>query len=269
MPFTAARARNEGFNELMKHGPFRYIQFIDGDCEIQNDWVSTGIAYLELNPDYAVVCGRRRERYPDRSIYNLLCDWEWNTPVGDAKSCGGDSIMRCEAFLAVKGFNSTVIAGEEPELCVRLRHAGWRIKRLDSEMTLHDAAILHFSQWWKRSKRAGYAYALGAYMHGRPPERHWIRECIRIWFWALLPFATLAATVVMGAWASLILLLYPVSWAKCFAGQYCANGRFDQAAITATALLVCKFPEFQGQLLFLWKRIFRKESVIIEYKSVG
>jgi hypothetical protein len=31
-------------------------------------------------------------------------------------------------------------AGEEPELCVRLRRRGWRILRLDAEMTRHDAA---------------------------------------------------------------------------------------------------------------------------------
>ena len=110
---------------------------------------------------------RVRERHPDASPYNKLCDIEWNTPVGDAKSCGGDAMMRVSAFRQVGGFDAGVIAGEEPELCVRLRANGWTLERINAEMTLHDAAMTRFSQFWKRAKRAGHAYAEGAAVHGR------------------------------------------------------------------------------------------------------
>ena len=47
--------------------------------------------------------------------------------------------------MAASGFNATLIAGEEPELCLRLRQKGWEIWRLDAEMTLHDAAMTKFN----------------------------------------------------------------------------------------------------------------------------
>ena len=107
----------------------------------------------------AAVCGRRRERFPERSIYNWLCDREWDSPIGEATACGGDVLIRRQALAAVGGYRDDVIAGEEPELCVRLRAARWRIWRLDAEMTLHDAAMTQFRQWWKRILRSGYAFA--------------------------------------------------------------------------------------------------------------
>ena len=172
-PFTAARARNDGFERLCQVAPkLPYVQFVDGDCEVVAGWLDKAVAFLDLHRDVAVVCGRRRERYPARSIYNRLCDLEWDTPVGEAKACGGDALMRAEAFEKVDHFRADLIAGEEPELCLRLRQAGWRIWRLDYEMTLHDAAITRFSQWWSRTLRGGYAFANGAYLHSAAPERH-------------------------------------------------------------------------------------------------
>src|SRR6185312_7732137 len=69
-PFTAARARNEGFATLMKLNPqIRFVQFIDGDCELVPSWLDTALAFLAKRKDVAVACGRRRERHPDASIY--------------------------------------------------------------------------------------------------------------------------------------------------------------------------------------------------------
>jgi len=102
-----------------------------------------------------VVCGCCRERFPDRSIFNMLCDIEWDTPVGEANACGGDAMMRADAFGQANGYRDDLIAGEEPEICVRLRAVGWKIWRLGEEMTLHDAVMTRFSQWWNRTKLSG------------------------------------------------------------------------------------------------------------------
>src|SRR6476661_3641199 len=186
IPFSAARARNEGFERLTRVAPdVTFVQFIDGDCEVVAGWTDTARAALEARPELAVVCGRRRERHPDKSIYNKLADIEWNTPVGDAKACGGDAMMRAEAFRQVGGYNPAVIAGEEPEMCVRLRAKGWKIARLDAEMTSHDADMTRFGQFWKRMVRGGHAYAEGAWMYGRPPERHWVKETRGIVVWGI------------------------------------------------------------------------------------
>ena len=209
-PFTAARARNEGLNRLLLlHPDIDFVQFVDGDCEIVQGWLEAAREFLNDHPSHAVVCGRRRERHPERSVYNRLCDEEWNTPIGDALSCGGDAMMRIPALLAVGGYRDSMIAGEEPELCFRLRQKGWHIHRLDREMTLHDVDMTRFSQWWNRTVRSGHAFAEGAWLHGAPPERHWVREARRAWLWGIiLPLAIVIAMIGLGPWAALLILIY-------------------------------------------------------------
>jgi hypothetical protein len=102
-----------------------FVQFVDGDCEIVEGWMAIAYRELSARPRAAVVCGRRRERFPAASIYNRLCDMEWNTTIGEAKACGGDALIRERAFAEVGGYDGSVIAGEEPEMCVRLRERGW------------------------------------------------------------------------------------------------------------------------------------------------
>ena len=265
VPFTAARARNEGFRRLREMAPdLAVVQFVDGDCEIIPDWFRKAVEFLEAHPEVAVVCGRRRERHPERSIYNMLCDIEWDTPIGNTKACGGDAMMRVDAFEAVNGYRATLIAGEEPELCVRLRAANWRIWRLDEEMTLHDAAITRFSQWWTRTLRAGYAFAQGADLHGMPPERHGVRESRSAWFWGLgVPMAVSGLALLWGAWASALLLVYPL---QVFRLSMRGTGSVRENWWHAAFLVLGKFPEVLGQMKFLSNRYFGGQARVIEYK---
>lgn len=158
IPFSAARARNEGMAKLLAVAPdVTCVQMVDGDCEVVAGWIERAKAELDANPKIAVVCGRRRERFPEASIYNRIADVEWNSPIGEARSCGGDAMFRVSAFQEAGGYDNSVVAGEEPELCQRLREKGWKVFRIDAEMTIHDSAMTRFAQWWKRSVRSGYA----------------------------------------------------------------------------------------------------------------
>lgn len=264
-PFTAARARNEGFAKLIAVRPdLVYVQFVDGDCEVVARWLEKAHSFLDSHPAVGVICGRRRERLPQRSIYNLLCDIEWDTPIGEVKACGGDAMFKATAFKTVGGYRGDLIAGEEPELCVRLRAAGWKVWRLDTEMTLHDAAMTKFSQWWKRSMRGGHAYAEGSYLHGAPPERHSVRESRRIWFWGLgVPLGVAAFSFAFDWLALWLALVYPIQVLRLtLRGQR----SFSSNSLHALFLVLGKFPEMQGQLLFWWRRIGFKKNELIEYK---
>jgi glycosyltransferase involved in cell wall biosynthesis len=265
LPFTAARARNEGFARVQRLLPtMRYVQFVDGDCEVVDTWLLQAQAFLDARPDVAVVCGRRRERFPQRSIYNFLCDHEWDTPIGEAKACGGDALMRADAFAAVSGFRADLIAGEEPELCVRLRANGWKVWRLGEEMTLHDAAMTRFKQWWQRSMRGGYAFAEGAFLHGAAPEQHWLRESRRAWFWGLgIPLAALVAGLILGWFGLLLLLIYPLQVMR-LARR--GDGSTRENWLLAFFLVLGKFPEMLGQVKFLLSRIVGGKTALIEYK---
>lgn len=257
-PFTAARARNAGIAAAAEAPP-DYVQFLDGDCELQPGWLETAETFIKEHPDAAVACGRRRERFPEASIYNRLIDQEWDTPVGQAKACGGDALMRWQAIAEAGGYNPALIAGEEPELCVRLRQAGWTIWRLEAEMTLHDAALTRFGQWWRRAQRSGFAFAEGAALHGRPPERHFVAETRRALFWgAALPLLILLAAVFISPWALLGALIYPL--------QILRLALRGEDLTQAIFLTLSKFPETQGALQYLWRRLSGGKVALIEYK---
>ena len=263
--FTAARARNAGFARLRERRPdLETVMFVDGDCEIAPDWIPAALALLRSRTDVVAVCGRRRERFPQASVYNRLCDIEWNTPVGEARAFGGDVVVRASALAAAGGYRDDLIAGEEPELCVRLRAAGGKIWRLEQDMTWHDAGMTRWLQWWRRNVRSGHAFAEGAALHGAAPERHFVAETRRALLWgAALPVALLLATL---AWWPLawLWLVYPLQWVRVAlklrrAGQPIP---WTQSAF----FLQGRFAEARGALRFWWGRMTERRSAIIEYK---
>lgn len=258
-PFTAARARNAGTDALSELMPnIDFVQFVDGDCEVRADWLKVAARFLTENEEFAITCGRRRERFPNASVYNKLIDREWDTPVGEAKSCGGDALMRLSALRDVNGYNPNLIAGEEPELCVRLRQKGWKIARLDAEMTWHDAALNRFGQWWTRTKRGGHAFAEGYSLHGAPPERHFRQETIRAVAWGgILPVAILAFGAIT-PWAGALFAIWPI--------QIIRLKKKGEPWFSAVFLTLAKFPEAQGCAQFLFQKLAGRRSELIEYK---
>jgi GT2 family glycosyltransferase len=262
IPFSAARARNEGFERVRQLAPdASYVQFIDGDCEIVAGWVEKAAIFLDRHRDVAVVCGRRRERYPRRSVYNRLCDIEWDTPVGETEACGGDALMRIDAFERIGGYRAGLIAGEEPELCSRLRAVGWRVWRLDVDMVLHDAAMMRFGQWWWRAVRSGYGYAQHAYLFGTPIQC-WRER--RAWLWGVwLPLACMASGIVLGPWGWAAWLIYPLQWLR----QIIRNpGTPSERGLVALFQLLSRFPETWGVIRFARERFQGRPAGLVEYK---
>ncbi|MEO1717647.1 MAG: glycosyltransferase [Planctomycetota bacterium] len=270
-PFTAARARNEGFARAREIGPGdRYVLFVDGDCEVVEEFVDAALERLEDDDRLAAVCGRRRERYPEASIYNRLTDMEWETPIGEAESCGGDALIRVEAFEDVNGYDASVIAGEEPEMCFRLREKGWTIRRINREMTMHDAALTRFGQWWKRMVRAGHAAAEGMAMHGKSAERFNVRRTLRPVFWACVAplFAVLLAPFTLGLSMVALVGLYGVQFARLWQRETERKG-WRNARLFAGFTVLGQFALFAGVVKYWWGRWRGKRSAIIEYKGAA
>lgn len=268
-PFSAARARNEGWRRVRDLSPgVSFVQFVDGDCEVAPGWLEAAAAHLTERPEVAVVFGRRRERDPEASIYNRLCDLEWDTPIGEAESCGGDAMMRLSALVAVDGFDPQVVAGEEPEMSLRLRRLGLKLHRIASEMTLHDASMTRFSQWWRRAERAGHAYAQVAAMHGGGPERVGVRSSLSIWAWAAgLPLATIAAAWLTKGLGLLLLLAYPLLLVRIARSERRRGRPARLAWAYAFFCVLAKWPQLLGQLRFMGRRLLGRQAQIIEYKG--
>jgi glycosyltransferase involved in cell wall biosynthesis len=264
IPFTAARARNTGLARLRERWPgLAFVQFVDGDCAMDPGWLPAALEVLRAEPRVAVVCGRRREVHPEASIYNRLADLEWDTPVGDAEACGGDALIRAGALQEIGGYDGRIIAGEEPEMCARLRARGWTIRRIAAEMTRHDLAMTRFGQWWRRAVRGGHAYAEVSTLH--PPM--WRRQRRSIVAWGLaLPLAAAVAGAFTQGWGLLLLLGYPAFWARIFLRRRARGDATGTAAAYAFFCVVGKLPEAMGAVRFGWNRLRGRRGGLIEYK---
>ena len=260
LPFTPGRARNEGVSALIRVQPeVKYIQFVDGDCELVNGWIEAALAFIDARQNLAVACGRRRERNPEASIFNRLCDMEWATPIGETNSCGGDSLMRLEPFIQVGGFAPELIAGEEPELCSRMRDNGWKIWRIDHEMTLHDAAMTKFPQWWKRAVRSGYGYADVSgkdLLSASPKSSIYKRELLSTAFWTVLLPLVVICGIFINSSLFVALVLYPLQICRIAIRR---NPRHRDSWSYAFFTMLGKFAAFYGMVKRLTLSRVRKD----------
>lgn len=271
VPFTAARARNAGRSRLAELDPtIEAIQFIDGDCELDPEWIGVASQRLDADARCAVVWGRRREREPERSVYNRLCDLEWDTPIGPSTWFGGDALIRAAALDEVGGYDPAVIAGEEPDLAWRLRHRGWTIQRIDAAMTTHDAAMTTLGQWWRRADRAGHAHIDMAARHGWGVTPYGPAGVIKTIMWSAgVPACIAVLALLWTPWALLGLGLYDLLALKIALGARRAGRRWEDALVLGVFTVLAKWPETAGYARWAIRRLTGRHATIIEYKRPG
>lgn len=277
-PFTAARGRQEGFEELLRAMPgLQYVFFMDGDCIVDPAWMTRAAAFMDANVRAGAISGRRREEFPNASSYNELIDVDWDAAAGPADYPGGDSFCRVEAIRQIGGWSVDLIAGEDPDLGFRLRDAGWEVHRLADEMTLHDVRMTRFGQYWKRAVRAGYCYLEVGWKHRRGTGRWWLsRVRSSVLYAMVLPaiwLAGVAMAIVVTPWwmgvgvVSLVELVYArllwVLYRRCR-----RQGMRGELAMRYAVLnVVCKWANAWGSLKYLLSRARGKRTSIIEYKG--
>lgn len=267
-PFTAARGRNAGLGKLKEAVPVpEFVQFVDGDCKVSEGWLKTALGTIKSHQDVAAVFGRRREEFPDNTLYNQIVDMEWENPVGESHSCGGDALMRMKALDEVRGYNDSLIAGEEPEMCLRMRRKGWKILSIGHEMTLHDANITRFGQLWKRSVRCGHAYFEGFVMHGISGDGYRIKQVLSVSFWTLfIPFVSIGLIPISKGLSLILMMSYGLLWYRIRKWRIGMNGSSVHASRYAAFYTIAKFAELQGMVQYIFNRIINKKTEIIEYK---
>ena len=268
-PFSAARARNEGFARARARKPdLRYVQFVDADASLQPGWIEAGTRALEDRPGACAAVGRLRELHPEASVYNRIADASWRMPLGEVPYFGGIALLRAEPFAAAGGFDASVPAGEEPELAQRLRRAGGTILSIDADMALHDAAILRFGQWWRRSVRTGQAYAQVCWLGRGLRGRLGLLPSLRAWAWGLavplgVPLSALLHPLApAGALLLLLLQAARVGWGLRRRGVP-GRGAFAYAALWPAG----QAAQALGQLRFLAAGLRRRPPTLLEYKD--
>ncbi len=269
-PFSAARARNEGFERLVTLFPtLELIQFVDGDCVLFEGWLEAAKQSMWDDTKRAVIIGHLQECNPDISIYNRLCALEWKSPAGDLKNfgaLGGIFMVRVNVFKNLGGFNTSVIAGEDSEFGVRLSLAGYKVTKIDHSMAIHDANMTTFSQWWKRSVRAGHAIGQRAHLNGRSSVKDCVQERKSTLVWGVaMPLLALILLIPTRGASALILLAYLVLALKVYLFRRKQNESVSDAIVYAKFIVLAKFANGLGLLKFYFNR-FKQRYEIIEYK---
>lgn len=263
-PFSAARGRNEGFNALVKNGATLFVQFVDGDCEVDPAWIPAAMAALDADHGVGVVTGWRTERYPEANAYHAMAEVEWHQPAGDIVACGGDMMLRSEVYAKVGGFDPTIVAAEDEEFVIRVRQAGYRALRLPRTMTLHDIAITKLSEWWRRNVRSGQGFAEVGDL--RPP--HFRSERLRaIVFGFVLPIVLIIGLVTATWWLWLPpIIAYALSTFKVWRWLLNIGTPPALAPKVAGLFTLAKLPHFIGLARFYLRGGRRARAQIIEYK---
>jgi glycosyltransferase involved in cell wall biosynthesis len=264
---NAAKARNLGWQAA--RGEF--ILFLDGDTELHPDFVAKALTTL-ATPALCAAWGHRRESRPAQSLYTRVLDLDWVYPTGRTLYFGGDVLVRRAALAAVNGFDPTLNAGEEPEMCARLRAADWEIEHIDVPMTRHDLAVTTFRGYWLRAYRSGLAYAEVAQRMKLRGDVLWQHEAQRDFrhglVFVLSPFLLAAAL-----WLSPMLALVLLSLALLFVARtakrcaWKAPGQWGLCSLYAVHALFQKIPALFGQLKWRRAQVRRAEIALVDYKQ--
>lgn len=267
-PTTAARGRNAGWTQTS--APF--VLFLDGDTVLAPDFVSRNLGHF-ADPTIAGVCGNRREMRTGDSVYNAIVDMDWNMKKGFIRYFGGDALVRRDALVAVGGYNATLIAGEEPDMCRRMRGLGYRILHVNEAMTLHDVAMYKFGQYWRRAVRTGYAYAQISSFYVNTPDRLWHAESrgniVRAAFWTGAPILCMALSLALRSWVPILLfaVVALLLWGRTGAKAMKKTHRPGVLVAYSLHSHLQQIPLFLGQLRFWMGRARGRGSALIEYKG--
>jgi cellulose synthase/poly-beta-1,6-N-acetylglucosamine synthase-like glycosyltransferase len=265
---TAALGRNAGW----KGARGEFILFLDGDTVLDPHFVSDALPEF-LTPSIAVIWGHRREIYPRASLYNRVLDLDWVYAPGLTPFCGGDALFRRSVLEATGGFDDTLIAGEEPELCRRILSLGGQILHVDHAMTGHDLNMHKFRQYWKRATRAGHAFAEVSSRYADTPNPFWLAEAranrTRASILVILPFLALAVGAYLKSIWPISLLAAMLSLIVIRTARKARWKTSDRLAL----LLYGVHSHFQqipiliGQLQYRLSRCRGTRTALVEYKQ--
>jgi glycosyltransferase involved in cell wall biosynthesis len=249
------------------------VLFLDGDTMLESHFVSDSL-HLFDDPQVAMVFGDRRE-IDTASIYNRVLDLDWLSAPGEVELCGGDALVRRSVLELVKGYDENLIAGEDAELCSRIRGAGLKIVHLPQRMTGHDLAIHRFSQYWRRSVRTGFAYAEISHRLNGAPLPIWSREAHRNLTrgsaWMLILFG---APILSVSTHSLIPVVIMIAIVLILAARTAHRSKWRCTDLGTRFLYglhsqLGHIPILFGQLKFYRSRMRGRAERLIEYKDVA
>lgn len=258
-PLTAALGRNTGFFHLLgRFKSIRFVQFIDGDCHLEKNWLAAAFAKMQEGNGIGLVNGILEEHNDSLTPFKQITALEWQMPSGEVKNSGGNCFVRVKAFQEIGGFNPEIPVAEDTELCLRLRLKGWKIWHLHQPMAVHDSYVVTFADFCRRAKRTGYGFSHVAWLHRQSPEKLFFRENLSTLFYGgILPLLAIGLAFWTHGFSLLLLILYPILFFKIY---YSVRKKwpFSQSVLYAASCIFAKFPGFIGSCQFYYNTIIKK-----------
>jgi glycosyltransferase involved in cell wall biosynthesis len=197
----------------------QYVLFLDGDTELVEGWLRHALRVMRETPGAGAVTGHVIN-LPTAAVKEplpLLRKMEMRAPrevLWGSYGGGGAAMYRRAVLDEVGTFNPYLNSDEEPELGLRIRHAGFRILELDYPLVRHynDAPVALSTVLSRRRRNFLLGIGQGARYHlGDALLWQWLRE--RWWgpaavFWMAAGLGTLLWSLVARdfTWFSLWLL---------------------------------------------------------------
>jgi hypothetical protein len=173
-----------------------------------------------------------------------------------------------------------------------MREKGWKIYRIDAEMTVHDSAMLHFAQWWKRAVRSGYGAMDVSTRFRRGKQGLFVDQVRRARKWALgWPLAVVATwALAIVAWsfatmggmrigregvaiatlaAAIVFLAAPLQVIRSAIQARPRAGSWRIAFAAGSLTLIGKWANYTGQRRYLEDRAAGRNTRLIDYKAIG
>ncbi len=122
-------------------------------------------------------------------------------------------------------------------------------------MVKHDADILDFGTWWKRTMRGGYSSANVWWLTRHSNEPLYVSQLRSSLIWAVaMPAGVALAAVIAGR--SAILLFVPVFWLLQTARTAAKRGMLDVRSWGyAMMMMLARLPEVIGVARYVFSRV--------------
>ncbi len=131
---TAAAGRYTG----MRHTSAEFVLFLDGDMQLCPGWLDRAFTLMDTRPEVAVIAGQVID-VPKNSHVDMTAipDSGDDVAITLIRNTGGAAMYRRSVLDQVGAFNPYLYSDEEPELCIRIRHAGHQIVRIETPIVYH------------------------------------------------------------------------------------------------------------------------------------
>lgn len=190
-----------------QHAKGDFIWIVDGDMQLNKDFLVHALHYLNENKNTAGIGGKVEERNLESLEFRARVQRApKNLQPGLVDRLDGGGVYRRSAIDSAGYFtNRNLHSYEEYELAIRLRSMGWELRRIDLVSVSHFGHKTEAYRLLGKRWRSGYAFGIGELLRSALRERYFYKIIVEVseirvyglvivWWLALASILTLGIT---------------------------------------------------------------------------